>query len=124
MNYSYVITRLNAWSLDKARREDSGLGWPSKLPGYDGMPIGSGGQVYAPSINQDNYEIDQCVCALRKTNQMLHDIIILTYTKRNMTIEQILKQLGCCKQTYYTKLGIAHLAIQNLLTDLSIGVKI
>ena len=122
MNQSYVISRLNAWSLDRIRREDSGIGWPSKLPGYDGMPIGGGCNVYSPNIPQDCYEVDQCVCALRVVDAVLYDTVLLTYVFTAVTVDQKCKRLGISsKQTYYNYLDRSHRLVQDFLTDLHIG---
>jgi hypothetical protein len=122
MNYSYVIKRLNDWSIDRMRREDNGIGWPNKLPGYDGMPIGNGSKAYSPAISDEFSEVDQCVCALRAVDEILYQTVMLTYVYRSVTPEQRLKRLACCKQSYYNHLNRAHARVQDFLTDLSIGL--
>lgn len=122
MNHSYIIQRLNEWSVDKIRREDSGMGWPRKLPGYDGMPIGQGGGIYSPNISEDCFEVDKCVCALRVVDAMLYDTVMLTYIFRATTVEQKCKRLGFnSKQTYYNYLDRVHRMVQDFLTNLHIG---
>ena len=122
MNQTYVITRLNDWSIDKIRREDSGIGWPSKLPGYDGMPIGGGSTAYAPNISEECYETDKSVCALHVVDEVLFDVVMLTYVFRTVTAEQRLKRLGWkSPSTYYNYLGKAHAKVYDFMLDLSAG---
>jgi hypothetical protein len=124
MNHSYIISRLNDWSLDRIRREDSGIGWPSKLPGYDGMPIGNGSAVYAPNISEEVFETDKCVCALKCVDDVLYEAVMMTYVYRATTLQQKLKKLGCSERTYYNYLGRAHCKLQDFLTDLSLGISL
>lgn len=122
MNNSYVIHRLNEWSLDKIRREDSGLGWPSKSPFADGMPIGECGTVYAPNISEACFEVDKCVCALRVVDETLYEVVMLTYVFRSVLPEQRLKRLACCQRTYYNYLDRAHRLVQDYLSDIAVGI--
>jgi hypothetical protein len=122
MNQTYVITRLNDWSNDKIRREDSGIGWPRKLPGYDGMPIGGGNTAYAPNISEECYETDKCVCALHVVDEVLFDVVMLTYVFSTVTAEQRLKRLGWKdKSTYHRYLHKAHSTVYEFMLDLSAG---
>ena len=123
MNHSYIIQRLNDWSIDKVRREDSGIGWPRKLPGYDGMPIGNGSAVYAPNISEDCYQTDKCVCALHVADEVLFDVIMLSYVFRAITAEQRLKRMGWKSHSTYTSyLGRAHFKVYDFMLDLSVGI--
>ena len=122
MNLPYVIHRLDEWSIDKVHGQYGGIGWPSKSPGYDGMPIGSGGKHYSPNISEDCYETDKCVCALHGVDEVLFDVIMLTYVLRAITAEQRLKHMGWkSHSTYSSYLGRAHAKVYDFMLDLSAG---
>ena len=122
-NDSYIAFRINAWARLRAIRDDGGLGWPRKLPGYDGMPIGSGQKDFSPNVPEEFMEIEACMIALRVVNNELYDVLILAYTKNMMTVEQKSKQMGYgTVRTFYNRIGTAHNLMLGFLNDLAVGL--
>lgn len=121
---TYVTGRLNHWADCTMRRQDSGLGYPKKVPYTEpSLPRGDIDD-YVPEINEEYFDTDKSVCALRVENEDLYAVLILFYLKPNMVFEQKLKYLGCCKQTYYNKVARANNMILGYLNDIAAGNKL
>lgn len=113
---SYVNSRLEAWAAWRAKREDSGLGYPKQSAFMRLLP--SGGSFWTPEMTSAAEEIDKCVVALIPERRL---VIMLAYT-RNATIQQKAKLCGCCEKTYYNRLAQAQRDILGYLNDLAAGV--
>jgi hypothetical protein len=122
-NDSYIAFRINQWANWRARRDDNGNGWPSKLPGYDGMPIGTGQKNFSPDVPEECMQIESCMIALRVVNKELYDVLILAYTKHMMTAEQKSIKMGYgTSRTFYNRIGTAHNLMLGFLNDLAAGI--
>lgn len=120
MNDSYVVFRINQWAQWVMRRDDGGLGYPKQVPYTNLMPRTHNANI-TPEMSEECFEVEQCVTALRIVDEELYAVLVLSYVQINMTLEQKLKKLGCCKQTYYNKVERCHRMIYDYLLDLSIG---
>ena len=123
MNDSYVATRLNQWAQWVMRRNDGGIGYPKKVPYINFVDRSEFGSS-TPELQEDCFDVEKCVMAVRVVNNELHEVIYLAYIVNNMTIEQKLKLLGCCKQTYYNRLDRAHHMVLGYLNDLAAGINL
>lgn len=118
---TYVINRLNQWAIWSIRRQDSGLGYPKQVPYTNLMPR-TASTNFSPDIAEECFEVEKCVTELRFESDELYAVIVLHYVQVNMTLEQKLSHLGCCKKTYYNKIDKSHRLILGWLNDLAAGL--
>jgi len=120
MNYSYVIFRINQWAEWRIHRNDGGTGFPKKVPYADLMPKSQ--STHYPEMSEECLDLEKCVMAVKAVNAELYAVLMMAYTEPNMTVEQKFKRIGCCKQTFYTRIGQVHKMVSEYLIDLSIGM--
>lgn len=119
---TYIQNRLVAWAIWSERRDGGGLGFKKKVSWH----TETHGTAFAgtPEFSEECNDIDKCVVALHVENEQLYQVIMLEYRMPWMTLPKKLKQLGCCKQTYYNKIPMAHRQILGYLNDIAAGVKL
>lgn len=117
---SYVDGRLYEWAEWSLRRKDNGTGFPHQVSYINQMPR-SGQMARSPEFNDQCYEVERCVQAVKVTNVLLHQVIVLAYL-RTMTAEQRARELGCSTKTYYNKLDRAQQLVLGFLNDLAADV--
>lgn len=122
-NDTYIAGRLQQWAIWAARRQDSGLGYPKKVPYANLMPRTESSN-HAPEFVDECFEMDKCVIALQTEGEIIYAVVMLHYCQVNTTLDQRIAKLGCVKQTYYNKLDKAHRLILGWLNDLAVGVPI
>ncbi|MDP3088851.1 MAG: hypothetical protein Q8M99_11780 [Methylotenera sp.] len=112
---TYVVNRLVQWANWRARKLDGGIGWMNKV---SFLSIPGGGNLIAPDIDSQCYEIDRVVCALIPERRV---VVMQVYTGKG-TKEQKAKECGCCVRTYDARLDMAHRDILGYLNDIAAGV--
>lgn len=123
MVHDYVAHRLNQWAEWKLRRFDCGLGYPKQVAWFDNLPKG-GFTQFTPDVKDECFEVEQCVLAVRATNQKMYDVIILSYCELNVTMEQKARRIGCCVNTFKSYMGIANRLVLGYLNDLACDIKL
>lgn len=114
---TYVDERLEEWAYWRARKEDSGIGWPKKSP-FVRERTGGGSGDWTPAMNDDANEIDQCVVALIEVRR---EAIMQMYC-RTSTLQQKYKECFCCERTFFNRLKMAKIDILGYLNDLAADV--
>jgi hypothetical protein len=122
-NDTYIVLRLQQWSIWAARRQDSGLGYPKKVSYANLMPRTESSD-HAPEFAEECFDVDKCVTALQTEGEAIYAVVMMHYCQVNTTLDQRIAKLGCVKQTYYNKLDKAHRLILGWLNDLAVGLAI
>lgn len=120
---TYVMMRLNrcgAWARTGA------FPGPKPLRSWWATIVLNGNvqQVADPDrpIRVDPTEAEQTyLCVLLLGDQKLKDAVIEAYFKGG-TVDQKIRALHCCKQTYYNRLERAHAELLGYMNDLAAGV--
>lgn len=116
----YINKRLIEWSTWCKRREDGGMGYPSKSNYCSLVQIhGAGG---AGPITEDAaaLEIEGIVIAIRKANPAQYEVAKWFYLAGSFTIKRIAQELKCGESTVYNRLHALHLAVMDGLHDIEI----
>ena len=114
---TYVDHRLERWAEWVARRNDDALGFPHQSI-YTRLMQRDSSAVTTPEINEEAWEVEQCVMAVKAVNTQLHLVIIEEYL-RTKTKEQRYKACSCCEKTYYNRLARAQQLVLGYLNDLA-----
>jgi hypothetical protein len=114
---TYVDSRLEQWALWRARREDSGIGFPKQSAFAKEAGSGSFG-AWTPAMNDEAAEIDQCVVALIEVRR---EAIMQMYC-RTSTLQQKYKECFCCERTFFNRLKMGKIDILGFLNDLAADV--
>lgn len=112
----YINTRLLAWSewVIKGRRV-SGLSYPTQVS-YARLATSGGGR-HGAEFDEEAWEIEQAVNALRaELKQLVHDFYL-----RTTTGDMLARKLGCSRDTIYHRLHLAHVEIMGSLNDMAVG---
>ena len=110
----YINNRLLAWAGWAKRKADGGLGFPKECS-YTRLQ-GRSGSGFVPNANDECWEIEQAVIALRTSSPLLHEVVELFYL-RTMTVDQMAKACGCGVTTFYVRLHQAHQSVMDWLHD-------
>jgi len=113
---TFVVAKLCHWANWRAKKEQNGLGFPSK----SSFAKSAGSTFWTPEMNSAAYEIDRCVSALTSDYR---EVIIRNYTESG-TQEQKADRCRCHVRTYQNRLGMAHNYILGYLNDLAAGIDI
>ncbi|MDR5170716.1 hypothetical protein IHQ56_02685 [Methylobacillus flagellatus] len=117
---TYIDFRLLQWAEWRARREDSGVGFP-KQSAFVRMQTQHGKfEAWTPAMNDEAAEIDQCICALIAVRQ---EVIMQMYT-RTSTIKQKADECFCSERTFFNRLHAAKVDILGYLQDLAAGMSL
>lgn len=119
---TYIDYRLSRWAIWVLRSVDHGIGFPKQVSYISMMPR-TGQSTNSPEFEQDAYDIDRCVLAVKVVNKQLHQVLDLAYL-RYMTEEQKLKAANCCKKTFYNRLNRAQQLVLGYLNDIHAGCAI
>lgn len=115
----YINHRYNTWASWCIRGRDNGLGYP-KACNFTRLTPGSG-TGFQPTMNEDAWEVEQCVARLEPAEQHL---VKLFYLTPSVNVAQVARELHCARDTVYARLHTVHNKTLGWLNDLAAGVNL
>lgn len=116
----YINNRLNEWSMWCKRRDDGGLGYPSKS-NYCNLVQARGAAGAGPvTETAAALEIEGIIVKIRKDKPAQYDVAYWFYLAGSMTIKRIADELRCSERTVHNRLHALHAAVMDGLHDLEI----
>lgn len=115
---TYIDARLAVWAAWRAKRDDSGLGYPKQSAFTKLAPTKSSN--WTPDLNNEAYELDQCISALIEVRR---EAIMQMYTHTS-TIKEKSAACFCCERTFFYRLHMAKRDLVSFLNDLSAGIQL
>jgi hypothetical protein len=119
----YINKRMIEWSTWCKRRDDGGMGYPSKSNYCSLVQIhgvsGAGPITEAAAA----LEVEGIVIAIRKRSPAQYDVAFWFYLAGSMTVKRIAQELACSEVTVYNRLHALHLAVMDGLHDLEIDAQ-
>jgi hypothetical protein len=116
----YINKRMNEWSIWCKRREDGGMGYPSKSNYCNPVQIHGSGGAGPVTEASAAMEIESIVIKIRKARPAQYDVAFWFYLAGSMTVKRIAQELRCSEVTVYNRLHALHLAVMDGLHDLEI----
>jgi DNA-directed RNA polymerase specialized sigma24 family protein len=114
---TYIDFRLVQWADWRARREDSGLGYPRQTSFSRLGAAGSFG-AWTPEMNDQAYEVEKCVMALVAERREA----LLQMFCRTSTVKQKCVECFCSERTFYNRISAAKRDILGYLNDLAADI--
>lgn len=113
----YINKRMIDWAMWAKRRDDGGLGYPNKSNYCQLVAISataSSGPIVqdAPAM-----EIELIVTRFKNEKKQLYDVAYWVYLAGNLTMNRVAQELGCCRDTAYTRLHALHVAVMDAMHD-------
>lgn len=111
----HIHIQLERWA--RWNRVDTGprLGYPRQAAFAGLMKGGERQSSIQPLLDDDALEIGHAVRALEPELAAVVDRMYVSM--RSCSVDEMAKDLGCCRDTLYTRLHRAHLAIKEALED-------
>ncbi|HEX8615649.1 MAG TPA: hypothetical protein VF800_30575 [Telluria sp.] len=116
----YINKRLIEWSTWCKRREDGGLGYPSKSNYCSLVQIHAAGSAGPITEAAAAMEIETIIIAIRKSAPAQYDVAKWFYLAGSLTVKRIAGELRCSEVTVYNRLHALHLAVMDALHDIEI----
>lgn len=113
---TYIDSLLMRWAQWTKVRRDGGLGYPSEAAGFK-LRGGSGGRGDIIGVDEQSIEIERIVTRMRQEKGDLFKVVDWFYLAGNMTKERIARELGCSRDTVYSRLHSVHLYVMDALHD-------
>ena len=110
----YINARMIEWAAWSKRGDDGGLGYPRKSSYCDLVPIrseGSGPVVHDASA----MEIERIMSQIKGDSPDMWKVADWFYLAGSMTVERIARELGCHRDTVYTRLNALHIMVMDKL---------
>jgi hypothetical protein len=119
----YINKRLNEWSIWCKRRDDGGMGYPSKSNYCSLVQIHAAGGAGRIAEAAAALEIESIIIAIRKKSPAQYDVAYWFYLAGSMTVKRIAQELRCSEVTVYNRLHALHLAVMDGLHELEIDAQ-
>jgi hypothetical protein len=119
----YINKRLNEWSIWCKRRDDGGMGYPSKSNYCNLVQIHATGGAGPITEAAAALEIEGIIIAIRKKSPAQYDVAFWFYLAGSMTVKRIALELRCSEVTVYNRLHALHLAVMDGLHELEIDAQ-
>ena len=117
----YINKRMIDWAIWCKRRDDGGLGYPSKSNYCELIQI-HGDRTAGPIADgAAALEIEGIIVTIRKTAPAQYDVAFWFYLAGSMTVRRIAQELKCSEVTVYNRLHALHLAVMEALQDIDIA---
>lgn len=117
----YINTRCNAWVLWRRRKEDAGLGFPQCCAFT--KPPGGGVAGFKPPLGEPEWEIERAIWSMKTDFPKLYRAVTVFYL-RTGTVEMKAAWSGCCRDTFFDRLHLAHTKIMEWLNDEAAGLHV
>jgi hypothetical protein len=119
----YINKRMIEWSTWCKRRDDGGVGYPSKSNYCNLVQIHGAGGAGPITEAAAALEVEGIVIAIRKRSPAQYDVAFWFYLAGSMTVKRIAQELACSEVTVYNRLHALHLAVMDGLHDLEIDAQ-
>lgn len=116
----YINKRLNEWSIWCKRRDDGGMGYPSKSNYCSLVQIHGAGGAGPITEAAAAMEIEGIIIKIRQSRPEQYHVAYWFYLAGSMTVKRIAQELKCSEVTIYNRLHALHLAVMDGLHDLEI----
>lgn len=116
----YIHGRLIEWSTWCKRREDGGLGYPSKSNYCALVQIHGGAGAGPITETAAQEEIEAVIVCIRTKSPQQFEVARWWYLSGSMTVKRIASELRCSEVTVYNRLHALHVAVMDGLHDLEI----
>ena len=112
----YINKRMIDWATWSMRGKDAGLGYPRKSTYCSLVPIRGGEEV--PVVpDAAAWEIERIIVKLRADRPEMYQVAYWVYLAGSLTMNRVAQELGCCRDTVYTRLHSLHLHVMDALHD-------
>ncbi len=119
----YINKRLNEWSIWCKRREDGGMGYPSKSSYCNLVQIRGASGAGPITEAAAAMEIEGIIIKIRQERPAQYDVAFWFYLAGSMTVKRIAQELRCSEVTVYNRLHALHVAVMDGLHDLEIDAQ-
>lgn len=116
----YINKRLIDWSTWCKRRDDGGLGYPSKSNYCALVQIHGGAGAGPITETAAQEEIETVIVRIRAKAPQQFEVAQWFYLAGNMTVKRIASELRCSEVTVYNRLHALHVVVMDGLHDLEI----
>ncbi len=113
----YINTRLIDWATWSKRSADGGMGYPRKSSYCDLVPIRSDGSAGPVVTDSAAMEIERIMAQIKGDRPDMWSVAEWFYLAGSMTVERIAKELGCHRDTVYSRLNALHLIVMDKLQN-------
>lgn len=118
----YINGRMVEWAKWCKRRDDGGLGYPTRSSYCSLVQVHS---TSGPSCRiaeaEAALEIEGIMVAMRGTKPKQYDVAYWFYLAGSLTVKRIAQELRCSEVTVYNRLHALHLAVKEALEDIDIA---
>jgi hypothetical protein len=119
----YINKRLIEWSIWCKRRDDGGMGYPSKSNYCNLVQIHGAGGAGPITDAAAALEIEGIMIAIRQRSQAQYEVAYWFYLTGAMTVKRIAQELHCSEVAVYNRLHALHLAVMDALHDIEIAAQ-
>jgi hypothetical protein len=116
----YINKRLIDWSTWCKRRDDGGLGYPSKSNYCALVQIHCGAGAGPITETAAQEEIETIIVRIRAKAPQQFEVAQWFYLAGNLTAGRIASELRCSERTMYNRLHALHMAVMDGLHDMEI----
>lgn len=116
----YINKRLIDWSTWCKRREDGGLGYPSKSNYCSLVQIHGAGGAGPITEAAAALEIEGIIIKIRSAAPAQYEVVKWFYLAGGMTVKRIAQELKCSEVTIYNRVHALHVAVMDGLHDIEI----
>ncbi|WP_041742294.1 hypothetical protein [Collimonas fungivorans] len=119
----YINKRMIDWAAWAKRRDDGGLGFP-RSTSYCRL-VQSHGDASTDLIVavEAAMEIEHIVSRFKVDRAHLHAVANWVYLAGDFTMERVAHELGCHRDTVYTRLHQLHVAVMDELHEITIAAE-
>lgn len=119
----YINKRMIEWAAWAKRRDDGGLGFP-RSTSYCRL-VQVRGSASSDPIAEDAaaMEIEHIIASLRLERPQLHAVAHWIYLAGNFTMDRVARELGCHRDTVYTRLHQLHVVVMDEIHDITIAAE-
>ncbi len=102
----YIDNLMHQWARWVKVRRDGGLGYSPKAAGFAEYVGGGKGDIVG--LDEQSWEIEQIVTKIRLNTPEKYKVIEWYYLAGNITVDRMAKELGCARDTVYSRLHAIH----------------
>lgn len=119
----YINKRLLDWAAWCKRRDDGGLGYPSKSNYCALVQIHGGAGAGPITETAAEEEIERIMVKIRIKSASQFDVAQWFYLAGSFTVKRIASELKCSEVTVYNRLHALHLTVMDALHDIEIDAQ-
>lgn len=119
----YINKRMIDWAAWCKRRDDGGLGYPSKSNYCSLVQIHGGAGAGPITETAAQEEIESIIVRIRRDSPQQYEVAKWFYLAGSMTGKRIAQELRCSEVTVYNRLHALHLSVMNAMHDIEIAAQ-